>query len=263
MADKCLKRSQVEDSLLIKKGIEGLVVLSGEPGEEALNDAVFAVSGLFYIDLDQYPEMVPVLALSEQRIARFGGRVVDSLLECFEYNDFSVDLRISAIIEKIGGEALPSLLKNYTATNEEPLKLYILYLLGKISDAKVLDGLPIVFEALDGTTPQVRDSASRTLGKICENVSTHELAPPLRLEIFTRLFERLGDLDAGVRSKAYRSLGKMVRFGLLGEEMKESLLAATMRTLGDNDANNWDLAYVVRMEAKVALGNLLEGDDAS
>jgi hypothetical protein len=62
--------------------------------------------------------------------------------------------------------------------------------------------------------------------------------------------KRISDESSGVRSKAVRSLGKMVKYGFADEEQKDRLNKVVNRLLGKNESYNWDIAYIVRREAQ-------------
>jgi len=132
----------------------------------------------------------------------------------------------------------------------------ILNTLGKIKDPKVLETLPVLFEALDDPDPEVRDTAARAIGKMCEHLNPDLVSEEIRREMFERLLAKVSDRFAHVRSKAIRSLGKMARFGLLGDDRKARLGTILKRVLGEDEAGNWDLAYIVRAEAEKAKEHL-------
>ena len=50
-----------------------------------------------------------------------------------------------------------------------------------------------------------------------------------------------------------RSLGKLARYGHLTVSECDQLMVALKRLLGEDEAFDWDRAYVVRKEAKEAL----------
>ncbi len=70
------------------------------------------------------------------------------------------------------------------------------------------------------------------------------------------LFRALSDAHAGVRSKAVRSLGKLVRFGYLTASQEEHVRLAVLRILGYDETCEWDPAFIVRREAEETLRHL-------
>jgi hypothetical protein len=75
----------------------------------------------------------------------------------------------------------------------------------------------------------------------------------LRREFVARLEANLADRNVGVRAKAIRSLGKLARQGHLRPEEREVVGKACHSLIGDDEAFDWDRAFVVRREAEEAL----------
>jgi hypothetical protein len=103
----------------------------------------------------------------------------------------------------------------------------------------------------------VRDSAARALGKLADVVPPERLDERRRAEVFEALFRALGDAQPAVRAKAVRSLGKMTRASYLTPGQEERLTTAVRHLLGEDEAHEWDRAYVVRREAQETLRHLL------
>ena len=59
-----------------------------------------------------------------------------------------------------------------------------------------------------------------------------------------------------MHAKAVRSLGKLAKFGHLTEDQLAQFKVTVERILGHDDQFEWDRAYVVRKEAREALGYL-------
>lgn len=63
----------------------------------------------------------------------------------------------------------------------------------------------------------------------------------------------MADRNTGVRAKAIRSLGKMARQGHLTPAERDVFRKALHSLVGDDEAFDWDRAFVIRQEAKEAL----------
>ena len=247
-----ISRMQSEDKFQIQNALEDLArrlpTLSGPEFEEA----VHAVAGLFYIDPMDHPELLPVMERAEDLLADQRERVIPVLLGSLGETDLESHFHLAAVFGKIGYAAVGPLLDAYGKLSDTYDRVFVLYALGKIKAVEVLDALPTLFEAVEDPNPEIRDTAARALGKVCEHVSPDKLDDETRKGMFRRLMDRVSDRFAGVRSKAVRSLGKMARFGLLSKGQKKEVSQAVDRILGEDEAGNWDVAYIVRAEARKA-----------
>lgn len=241
-----------EDKLHIRNGLEGLARRLPDLRDADFEEAVQAVIGLFYVDPADHPEMAPVLEQAEGILAEQGTRAFPAIFRSLQESDLKVHFHLAAALGRMGYDALEPLLAAYRQAQEPYLRIFALYALGKIRDARVIEALPVLFAALEDPNPELRDTAARAMGKVVEVTPPGSVPGRARAEMFVRLLARASDRFAGVRSKAIRSLGKMARFGLLQEEQRDLLSRLLSRALGEDDAENWDLAYIVRAEAEKA-----------
>ncbi len=247
-----LHQLRSEDKLQILKGLEGLAErLPGLDGPD-FEVAVDGVVSLFYADSMDHPELLPVFEQAELLLADQRTRVIPVILRALGESDLKVHFHLAAVLGRMGYAAVDPLLRAYRDTPEPYTRIFILYALGKIKNAKVIDSVTVLFEALEDPHPEIRDTAARALGKVAEHLNPEAVPGEVRREMFRRLLAKVRDRYAGVRSKAIRSLGKMARFGLLEQEERALLARALAGTLGEDDAENWDLAYIVRLEAERA-----------
>lgn len=246
-----------EDALTIREGLEGLAPLLPRLDEGQYAEAVEAVCGLFYADPMDHPELVPVLDRAEELLAEQGVSIIPLLLKLLDESDLKSHLRLISVMGRMGYAAVDPLLAAYADTADPYTRSFILYAMGKVRDPKVLTALPHLYQALDDDSSEVRDTATRTLGKICEHLNPDDLTEPVRLGLYENLMGKVKDPYAGVRSKALRSLGKMAGKGLLGEEQRKRLQQLLAEVLGET-GGNWDVAYVVRAEAKKARARMAD-----
>jgi HEAT repeat protein len=247
-----LRKLRSEDKIQIQKGLEGLAErFKGLEGSE-FEEAVHAVEGLFYVDPMDHPELLPVLEQAEGILAELREKVIPVLLQSLGESDLKTHFHLAAVLGKMGYAAVNPLLEAYQQATDPYARVFALYALGKVKDPKVLEALPVLFEALEDPDPELRDTAARAIGKMCEYLNPDLVAEQTRSEMFERLLAKVSDRFAGVRSKAIRSLGKMARFGLLQDGQKNRLRAILTRALGEDEAGNWDVAYIVRAEAEKA-----------
>jgi vesicle coat complex subunit len=251
-----LQKLLSEDKLLILRGLEELVRQLPGLGETEFEEAVQAVVGLFHIDPTDHPELLPVLDQAESVLADLRQQVIPSLIRCLADTDLKVHFHLASVFGRMGYAAVRPLLDAQSCAEDPYVRIFSLYALGKVKDRKILEALPALYAALDDENNEVRDTAARALGKVCEHVEPEQIGENLRGELFDRLLAKVSDRYAGVRSKAIRSLGKMARYGLLDEAQRQHLAVILGRVLGEDPAGNWDLAYVVRAEAQKARRHL-------
>jgi HEAT repeat protein len=154
----------------------------------------------------------------------------------------------------MGAEAIAPLLAEYGETCPEPgCRAVVLYALGKIKSARIIEALPVALEAAGAENQELRDSATRALGKFAESIPAGQIAPDALPALVERLRLNLADGSPAIRAKAVRSLGKLAKHGHLAPEQCEQLAVTLKRVLGEDEHYEWDRAYVVRKEAREAL----------
>ncbi len=256
MLDSLLLQLQSEDATKAQSALDELEKRSGELSESEFDQAVQAVMGLFYVDTLDHPEFRSTLEKAEDWLASLREKVIPILLGRLDESDLKVDFCLASVLGKMGAISVAPLIDAFNGAEHGLTKTFALYAMGKIEDPKALETIPALFQALKDSDKEVRDTAARALGKVCENVPTALMGEAAKAELFDELMKMIADPYAGVRSKAFRSLGKMARFGFLSAELKARLADAVQKALGENEEYNWDVAYIVRMEASKAKPHL-------
>ncbi len=256
-----MSKLQSEDIPQIKEAISQLGTLSVDFTEKERAEAVEVVMGIFYIDTIDHPEMVSVLERAEDWLATQPESIIPTLLGCLADSDFKIDFHIASTLGKMGDRALNHILKAHREATDQLSKVFTLYAIGKVRGPKAKEAIPVLIEEMDNEDQEVRDTATRAVGKVFENINSHLLDEPTRKALFGKLIEKVSDPTPGVRSKAFRSLGKMTKLDLINVTNEHRLLEICKKTLGESEAQNWDIAYVVRMEAKKTK-NLIDQKDA-
>lgn len=211
------------------------------------------VSSVFYIDPLDRPDLVPVLDEAVSLVAGFGDWVIPALVDHLEAGDVKAQLAAGQALGRIGAEAIAPLLAKYDAVADPSVRPFVLYALGKIGSPRVAEAVPLMLRAARSEDVETRDTATRALGRMAESIPAGGLPDGLRRELVERLHALLADAKVGVRSKAVRSLGKLAKAGHLTAAERETLAAACRRLLGQDEAFEWDRAYVVRREAEETL----------
>ena len=214
------------------------------------------VTPLFYIDTLDHLELVPILNEAINFIARFGSWVIPILVDNLDEGDIKAQWAIANVLGRMGEDAIQALMKEYASADNPTLRAFILYALGKIKSPQIVQAASVGLEAAQAENLELRDTATRALGKFIESIPVADLTAELKKEFIQCLRRNLSDPNASVRSKAIRSLGKMARYGHLTESEGNQLRAVCHRIMGTDESNEWDRAYVVRKEAEEALGYL-------
>lgn len=237
----------------IMEGLEEIEPEILKMKEKELEETIFAVSSLFYIDPSEQPDLQEVLDKAVQIVASLKAEALPYLFSMMLDSDLKKDFNIAKTFGLIGKDAIRPLLDAFKKSKDRSQRTFILYALGKIKSPKVKTALPVLLEALEDENKEVRESAARTVGKTVEVIPSDELTKDDKSEIFESLLGKLSDQEHGVRSKAIRSLGKMARFGFLDEEQIKRLREIVDRILGIDESYQWDRAYIVRKEAQQIL----------
>jgi HEAT repeat protein len=211
------------------------------------------VSAVFYIDPLDHPELVPILDEAVSLVVGFGEWVIPILVENLDAGDIKVQMAIGHALGRIGADAIEPLVSEYQASTDPARHTFALYALGKIRSPKIVQAVPLVLEGAQSPDLELRDTATRAIGRFAESIPAAGLPEEQRLALIDRLQDNLADPNPGIRAKAVRSLGKLAKFGHLSEEEREKLKDLCRLVLGTDGNFDWDRAYIVRKEAEEAL----------
>lgn len=211
------------------------------------------VSALFYIDPLDHPELVPILDEAVSLVAGCGEWVIPILVETLDAGDIKAQLAIGHALGRMGADAIKPLMTEYQASTDPARRTFALYALGKIQSAEIVQAAPLALEAAQSEDLELRDTATRALGRFVESIPPSDLPEKLRVAFIESLQHNLADANAGIRAKAVRSLGKLAKYGHLDAAERERLQTLCWLLLGIDDNFDWDRAYIVRKEAEEAL----------
>jgi hypothetical protein len=237
----------------IRKGLE---LVRNEIARIGLNEArpLFEmISTLFYIDPFDRPDLVPILDEATSLMASFAMWVIPVLVEQLDAGDLKAQMAAAQSLGRIGDDAIKPLMAAYTSSAEPSRRAFVLYALGKIKSAQIVQAAHLALEAVQSPDRELRDTATRVIGKFAERIPASHLSEEVRLSFIEKLQHNLADPNPGIRAKAVRSLGKLARFGHLITGERATLKATCLLILGEDENFEWDQAYVVRKEAKEAL----------
>jgi HEAT repeat protein len=215
-----------------------------------LNAAILALCSLFYIDLFDRPDLKPAVDRSFKILVGLGEKAIPLILYQMKEADLNVQLHLSRALGQIGKPAIKPLLKLYSGSFDPYIRCFALYAMGKIREPEMAKIIPRVIDATDDSNSEVRDTATRVLGKLAEHLDPESISQKARKKMFSSLMKNLSDRHSGVRARTVRSMGKMAKFGFIGPKEKSMAKKAMGRILGLDDDFDWDRAYVVRVEAE-------------
>ena len=222
--------------------------------EEEAQPLLDMVVALFYIDPLDLPEHLPVLEEAIEVAAGFGTWAIPVLIQDMATGDVKAQMALAQALGHMGADAIGPLVAQYHDCPEASCGAFVLYALGKIKSPQIVAAIPVALEAAGAADQELRDSATRAIGKFAESIAPADLSADVRDALVERLRANLGDASPGIRAKAVRSLGKLAKFGYLTAEQCGQLKITLKRVLGEDEHFEWDRAYVVRKEAKEALG---------
>jgi len=184
-----------------------------------------------------------------------GEAVIPVLIQTLESGDVKAQMALAQALGRMGDAAIEPLLTEYEQTCPDPAcHAFLLFALGKVKSPQIAKAVPLALEAAHSPDLELRDTATRAIGKFVESIPAGALSEETRCALVEVLQRNLADASPGVRSKAVRSLGKLAKFGHLTLAEKTQLQTTLHRLLGEDEHFEWDRAYVVRKEAKEALG---------
>ena len=227
-----------------------LPALSQEEAQPLLDMIV----ALFYIDPLDLPEHVPVLEEAITVAAGFGTWAIPILIEDMATGDVKSQMALAQALVHMGADAIGPLVAQYHGCPEASCGAFVLYALGKIKSPQIVAAVPTALHAAGANDQELRDSATRAIGKFAESIPPGDLSADLCEALVERLRANLADASPGIRAKAVRSLGKLAKFGHLTAGQRGQLKVTLQRILGEDEHFEWDRAYVVRKEGKEALG---------
>ncbi len=236
----------------LRQGLELVKQEISRIGDDEARPLYEMVSAAFYIDPLDRPDLVPVLDEAVSLVAGFGKWVIPVLVQNLDAGDLKAQIVVAHALGRMGTPAIQPLLAEYQSSSDPGRRAFILYSLGKIKSPKIVQAAPFVLEAAQSSDLELRDTATRAIGKFAESIPQSDLPHEIRRGFLDKLRANLADPKAGIRAKAVRSLGKLAKHGHLTAEELTKLRATLDLILGEDEHFDWDRAYIVRKEAKEA-----------
>ncbi len=239
------------DSEQVKKGLE----LSREliSGGEYSEDFVELLTSLFFTDVYDYPELRKNVEEAAYLIGSLGKQVVPSLLKSIDSADAKAAFYYALSIGQIGYSPVQQVLQKLLTTQSNFTRALLIFSLGKIKDSRIKIIVPDIIVYLEDYDSEIRDSATRAMGKFFEVIKVNEIPKEEITLVYTRFRDLIKDPESKIRAKALHSLGKMLDFGFLSNENVEELEGIIIKILGKDKSAKWDPVFIVRKEAGILL----------
>jgi HEAT repeat protein len=240
----------------LRQGLDLVTQESARVGSEHAQSVFEVLASIFYIDPLDRPELLPLVNEALSLIVGFGKWVIPVLIQQLDAGDLKAQMAAAHALGRIGVDAIAPLLDAYQATPDRVHRSFVLYALSKIKSPHIVQAVPVALESATSSDRELRDTATRSLGKFAEVIPPSALSEVLGQQCFDVLFANLTDPNPGIRAKAVRSLGKLWRYGHLPPEKCAQLKQRFQRILGQEHFE-WDRAYIVRKQADEALQNVV------
>jgi len=237
----------------IRQGLEQAKNEASRMGPGEARQLFEEISTIFYIDPLDRPDLVPLLDEAISLVAGFGDWVIPVLVDRLDAGDLKAQMAAAHALGRMGIGAIKPLMTEYQSAADPARRAFILYALGKIKSPEIVRAAQLVLEAAQSPDIELRDTATRAIGKFAESIPPSHLPEDVRRGFVGRLQTNLADPNAGIRAKAIRSLGKLAKHGHLTTQEREKLKATCHLVLGTDENYEWDRAYIVRREAAEAI----------
>ncbi|MDQ7087341.1 MAG: hypothetical protein Q9Q13_05540 [Acidobacteriota bacterium] len=226
-----------------------------EPQERS--EAAAAVASLFYLDVQDRPEMATVVDQAIRLLHSMGPDLIPLHMEEMRGSDFKALFCFARVLALFGSEAVTPIIDACRGSDDSHLLVGGIYALTKIRDRSILQGLDLVLELTGHGDSEVRDTAVRALGKFVERFGK-QFDTSAAERSYTRLMAASVDPLPAIRAKAVRGLGKMAAAGILSSDQRARVQSRLDQVLGQSSEMGWDQAFIVRREAAEAAEHLAD-----
>ena len=212
---------------------------------EALSD-VFAHA--HHTDSTSMPKQAVRLG---KRIAKFGPEMIPLIFKHLIEADSETAVYVGKALARNGEAGLDFLLPKLSEHRDRDHDLInLIQALSYFKISEATKAVPFILSIAHHVNHQVTSGALYTVGRLAQNLPASAFSDELRSFIFSSCFRFLSHAQGLVRKNAARTLGKMLRKGLLSDENERKVYKGFLSITGRDDHHNWDRAFIVRREAE-------------
>ncbi|HEY5690656.1 MAG TPA: hypothetical protein VIS49_04285, partial [Cyclobacteriaceae bacterium] len=244
----------IHDEESVNKSIEYIHQLENLTLTEK-NNLTQVLSEIFYHAHHTGSTRIPKLAVRVQKcITRFGPGMIPFLFEEIKQADSESVSYFGKSFARLEQPALefivPKLIEYRT---EDDCLINIIHVLSYFRIPDTVSAIGPMLIVANHKNHQVTSMALYTVGRLIQKLRLEAFSIPNKKHIFDSVFNFLSSPEPLVRKNAARTLGKMLRKGLLSEDNEKRVLKTFLKITGKDDNHNWDRAFIVRREAEFFL----------
>ncbi len=221
-------------------------------GAEEKLDLAKALSDVYAHAHHTGATLMPKLAVrTEKRIAKFGPEMIPFLFDEILEADSETAVYFGKTLAGNGVAGLTYILEKLPLYKDRGHDLInIMQALSHFKIPQAFQAVPTMLSTAQHSNHQIASIALYAIGRLAQRLPATAFGPELRVNMFDSIFRLLSNTQGLVRKNAARTLGKMLRKGLLGAEYEKKLYNAFMSITGRDEHHNWDRAFIVRREAE-------------
>ena len=214
-------------------------------------DLANLLSEVFFHSHHTGSTQMPKLAVhTERRLAKFGDDIIPYLYNQAIDSDCESASYFGQTLAKIGLPALEYILSSVShLPNGDNRLVNVFQVLSYFTIQESITAIPVMLKT-DHANHQVVAMSFYSIGRIIQKIKSSWINESLRTEVFNILYSNLRHEQVLVRKNAARSLGKILRKGILTDEQKEKLHKAFLTISGRDEKHSWDRDFIVRREVE-------------
>ncbi len=235
----------VSQALRASKALSDLRLEEKHTLTQALSDV------FFHVHHTGSTEMPKLAVNTEKLIARFGPDMIPFLFKEILEADTESAVYFGKSLARNGVAGLEFIL---TKLDEHRMHdhdlINIMQVFSFFKVPEVAKAIPTLLKEAQHNNHQVTAMGLYSVGRLVQKLRPTIFSEELRSTIFDAVFRFLSHNQGLVRKNAARTLGKMLRKGLLSRENEQKLYKAFLAIAGRDEHHNWDRAFIVRREAE-------------
>jgi ferredoxin--NADP+ reductase len=195
--------------------------------------------------------MLKLAIRTEKRLGKFGDAIVPFLFAEIIEADGETVTHLGKVMAKIGKPGIDYLLREWGHYQDnETALINLIQTLSFYKLSEVEESIPLIMNAARRENFQLTSMALYTLGRLIEKSNKRIINKTQLSILLTFVFSFLSNVQPLVRKNTVRTLGKMLRKGLLSALDEKKVYDIFLAITGKDELHNWDRAFIVRREAE-------------